>query len=167
MITAWSHAATEHLDLRYMYTVGGPYLTLYRCDQIVCSCHEIMEDVYDANGKARASQKFLCASHQSPGASLDVINAHAPAGPLRLLRDSQRKELIERLLQSKSNAKSGKIIGNTPFVIGGDMNTPPQQLKAMVHECADQLGLRINSICLLYTSPSPRDGLLSRMPSSA
>ena len=25
----------------------------------------------------------------------------------------------------------------------------------------------IPSICLLYTSPSPRDGLLSRMPSSA
>ena len=29
-----------------------------------------------------------------------------------------------------------------------------------------QLGLRIED-CLLYTSPSPRDGLLSRMPSSA
>ena len=26
---------------------------------------------------------------------------------------------------------------------------------------------RIIDICLLYTSPSPRDGLLSRMPSSA
>ena len=25
----------------------------------------------------------------------------------------------------------------------------------------------INNGCLLYTSPSPRDGLLSRMPSSA
>ena len=25
----------------------------------------------------------------------------------------------------------------------------------------------IGAICLLYTSPSPRDGLLSRMPSSA
>ena len=25
----------------------------------------------------------------------------------------------------------------------------------------------LDSICLLYTSPSPRDGLLSRMPSSA
>ena len=25
----------------------------------------------------------------------------------------------------------------------------------------------LNKICLLYTSPSPRDGLLSRMPSSA
>ena len=27
--------------------------------------------------------------------------------------------------------------------------------------------LMLNDICLLYTSPSPRDGLLSRMPSSA
>ena len=27
--------------------------------------------------------------------------------------------------------------------------------------------IAINNICLLYTSPSPRDGLLSRMPSSA
>ena len=26
---------------------------------------------------------------------------------------------------------------------------------------------RASDICLLYTSPSPRDGLLSRMPSSA
>ena len=32
----------------------------------------------------------------------------------------------------------------------------------------DHKGAKINSIsCLLYTSPSPRDGLLSRMPSSA
>ena len=28
-------------------------------------------------------------------------------------------------------------------------------------------GGRVFYICLLYTSPSPRDGLLSRMPSSA
>ena len=27
--------------------------------------------------------------------------------------------------------------------------------------------INIHNICLLYTSPSPRDGLLSRMPSSA
>ena len=27
--------------------------------------------------------------------------------------------------------------------------------------------LKVINICLLYTSPSPRDGLLSRMPSSA
>ena len=28
-------------------------------------------------------------------------------------------------------------------------------------------GLTVDGVCLLYTSPSPRDGLLSRMPSSA
>ena len=32
---------------------------------------------------------------------------------------------------------------------------------------ADQVFFNENVICLLYTSPSPRDGLLSRMPSSA
>ena len=40
----------------------------------------------------------------------------------------------------------------------------------------DSIGVRVSvksggcagmSYCLLYTSPSPRDGLLSRMPSSA
>ena len=32
---------------------------------------------------------------------------------------------------------------------------------------AAKRGTAMHSICLLYTSPSPRDGLLSRMPSSA
>ena len=31
---------------------------------------------------------------------------------------------------------------------------------------AQELGIEVKT-CLLYTSPSPRDGLLSRMPSSA
>ena len=30
-----------------------------------------------------------------------------------------------------------------------------------------KITVRENDVCLLYTSPSPRDGLLSRMPSSA
>ena len=30
-----------------------------------------------------------------------------------------------------------------------------------------QESIDLSSVCLLYTSPSPRDGLLSRMPSSA
>ena len=35
----------------------------------------------------------------------------------------------------------------------------------LIHLCS--LGVDQFIICLLYTSPSPRDGLLSRMPSSA
>ena len=34
-------------------------------------------------------------------------------------------------------------------------------------ELADKLHINYYDSCLLYTSPSPRDGLLSRMPSSA
>ena len=42
------------------------------------------------------------------------------------------------------------------------------ELKNMLRQKEDPMDcvLKINS-CLLYTSPSPRDGLLSRMPSSA
>ena|SRR5680860_1751215 len=39
------------------------------------------------------------------------------------------------------------------------------QIKEVIIEAKRQ-GLHI-PVCLLYTSPSPRDGLLSRMPSSA
>ena len=35
------------------------------------------------------------------------------------------------------------------------------------YEMFDQLMDDLLGVCLLYTSPSPRDGLLSRMPSSA
>ena len=37
----------------------------------------------------------------------------------------------------------------------------------LVNEAADEAVLKKLRTCLLYTSPSPRDGLLSRMPSSA
>ena len=39
--------------------------------------------------------------------------------------------------------------------------TGPRGLHHLVYEVVD------NSVCLLYTSPSPRDATLSRMPSSA
>ena len=41
------------------------------------------------------------------------------------------------------------------------------QLDSYRREYTASLQLVVTDICLLYTSPSPRDGLLSRMPSSA
>ena len=37
------------------------------------------------------------------------------------------------------------------------------------HRALDDISVQVakGEVCLLYTSPSPRDGLLSRMPSSA
>ena len=45
-----------------------------------------------------------------------------------------------------------------------DMEAVPTIQRMHDHGCQ---GLICASACLLYTSPSPRDGLLSRMPSSA
>ena len=47
---------------------------------------------------------------------------------------------------------------------------PPEQVAKVVRAsetCLRRALTAVNRICLLYTSPSPRDGLLSRMPSSA
>ena len=43
---------------------------------------------------------------------------------------------------------------------------PGRDINPQLRE-ADDLQYKLISTCLLYTSPSPRDGLLSRMPSSA
>ena len=52
-----------------------------------------------------------------------------------------------------------KLIDRQIFNVGFE-NHPVEYLAEMVKETLDKN-------CLLYTSPSPRDGLLSRMPSSA
>ena len=44
---------------------------------------------------------------------------------------------------------------------------PKDRLYVTIFEGVPQEGLERDQDCLLYTSPSPRDGLLSRMPSSA
>ena len=51
--------------------------------------------------------------------------------------------------------------GGWPIVSVGHGTT------GVTDECAPSLYPNLLGTCLLYTSPSPRDGLLSRMPSSA
>ena len=57
----------------------------------------------------------------------------------------------------------------------GDQKDQIDELRKMVHTATKDIETSTSgalkdaqsSVCLLYTSPSPRDGLLSRMPSSA
>ena len=72
----------------------------------------------------------------------------APHDALAALRQRAEREINEGLLPAAqfAVAQSGRLIA---FESLGD--------------CADDTLFP----CLLYTSPSPRDGLLSRMPSSA
>ena len=43
---AWKEAATEHFELRSMFQVGAPYMTIYIEGSIQCSCHRILKDLY-------------------------------------------------------------------------------------------------------------------------
>ena len=49
----------------------------------------------------------------------------------------------------------------------GAQNISQEDLALPFLKILGQLSPEVNKSCLLYTSPSPRDGLLSRMPSSA
>ena len=78
---------------------------------------------------------------------------------------------LERLKQRKDDTKQGEVV-NQPS--GGRflilvVDDSADNVAVMSLHLQDQ-GYRVvtaSNGCLLYTSPSPRDGLLSRMPSSA
>ena len=49
-----------------------------------------------------------------------------------------------------------------------EMEKSPKPIASCAMPAAEGMNIKTNTVfCLLYTSPSPRDGLLSRMPSSA
>ena len=69
------------------------------------------------------------------------------------LRRRERREGPARIVIGKDTRRSSYMFEYT--LVGG-----------LVASGADAYLLHVTT-CLLYTSPSPRDGLLSRMPSSA
>ena len=63
-----------------------------------------------------------------------------------------------------------ELIGTIDLIYGGpnsNSQTLKNDLEIFLDAGINHLSLYQLNICLLYTSPSPRDGLLSRMPSSA
>ena len=114
-MSAWQDAATEHIQLRSMFTTGSPYMTVYIDGPIQCSDHRILHNLYYAAGEPRDAQTFVCTlfDHES----VDMVNVHWPSGKHKL-QDKQRRELLTNLLQSNSQAKSGSTIGQAHFVMG-------------------------------------------------
>ena len=66
---------------------------------------------------------------------LQSTNVHAPSGKEHRLKDSQGKTLLTNLLQSNSGEMPGRTVGNTRFVIGGDMNTAPFLTSQLLQQC--------------------------------
>jgi len=136
---AWRDAATEHVQLHCMFEVGAPYMTIYIDGSVQCSCHRILEGLYNAQGLPRTAQTFLCCG--PGGVAVDVINVHAPSGKKRLT-NQQRQTLLTNLLQSNSKSMPGQTIGSARFLIGGDMNTAPFLLSQVLQACRGNGSLR-------------------------
>ena len=69
------------------------------------------------------------------------------------------KERIDEVLDILAKLNAIHFIEYDGTDDGFNLGTPKEE--------SEVVGKRLNKFCLLYTSPSPRDGLLSRMPSSA
>ena len=78
-------------------------------------------------------------------------------------RELFNRENVERFFNKSED--QNKTVDIEPVVNNLDMDDAYDQLVSVVMEST--LGPMLSMVCLLYTSPSPRDGLLSRMPSSA
>ena len=115
----------------------------------------------------------------------DATEVRGAIGKLRWLADQCRPDIAYHLLELSVQAhsptyetvkllnKTVAMVKNRPYSIRYSKLTK-SQWKLSVFADASLRGLPDKTssamgyiICLLYTSPSPRDGLLSRMPSSA
>ena len=100
VISAWTAAATEDIQLRSMFTTGAPYVTIYIHGPIRCSDHRILENLYSAGGEARTAQTFGCSL--PCGESIDVVNVHAPLGKIfaRRTQDTTSESATEQFSKS-------------------------------------------------------------------
>ena len=123
MREAWEKATTEFPAISFHFEDGAPYLTIWDGNRCKCTHAQILKDVYTVPRQPRTAQAFLCTM---PGdgdeEGINVVNVHAPSGTPRLT-DTQRFDLIQNLLQSSSMITAKKSIGESRFLIGGDMNT--------------------------------------------
>ena len=74
----------------------------------------------------------------------------------------------DKTIQGKIEATLAKMTGETIEIIGSGRTDAGTHARGQVanFKTSSEMALQ-EMLCLLYTSPSPRDGLLSRMPSSA
>ena len=94
------------------------------------------------------------------------INSSAD-GQLDLVADTEIQIAATTIDINGAVALNGAITGATNITLSGELDAATLDISgdADIDGTLETDALSIN--CLLYTSPSPRDGLLSRMPSSA
>ena len=93
------------------------------------------------------------------------------AGAYAVMLASCTREKQKALSNTASSAASLCVVRpeqtEGPFFIDQHLNRSDIRVEPSTGVVKQGVPLALTLNCLLYTSPSPRDGLLSRMPSSA
>ena len=107
----------------------------------------------------------------SPGEFVEDYDYARSANPTRAALERAIGELEGGLGSAFSSGMAATHALITARCSAGDHVVLPSDLYGGTYRLVDKVlkrfGLEYDMVCLLYTSPSPRDGLLSRMPSSA
>ena len=132
-----------------------------------------------------AEEENLESLSEAVGMNLSLIQTEASVGKFNvdiLAEESitEKKVIIENQLEMTNHDHLGKLI---TYAAGFDAKAAIWLVKEVrdehkksiewLNNISDEetgfflIKIELLQICLLYTSPSPRDGLLSRMPSSA
>ena len=101
----------------------------------------------------------------------EAVEGELASGLDELQREVEAGE-VKKMLGGEHDARNA-IIAIHPGAGGTESQDWAEMLLRMYLRWAEKRGFKTEVVdylpgdCLLYTSPSPRDGLLSRMPSSA
>ena len=84
----------------------------------------------------------------------------------RYITKELKTAAISKVVIERPAKKAITIHTARPGVVIGKKGTDIEKIKSKVSKLTSG-EVQLNIVCLLYTSPSPRDATLSRMPSSA
>ena len=99
--------------------------------------------------------------------SQEVEMVYAPAEMGEVGISPKHTPLITKLKPGDVRAQINKDEMKTFYVSGGILEIQPNEVTILSDTALREDDLDEERACLLYTSPSPRDATLSRMPSSA
>ena len=164
----------------------GKGLTIQPSDTVMKGFDFIFENEDHTTGNLLSCYltKYYIIETDQPSLSFVGYNCPHPLQPKIVLRISACHHLGEEFTDSQHRDTLSRHIIDCVGKLTSIFSRLHKQWYAHVKEPEPSIGLRANynddgldeggeggmgegGICLLYTSPSPRDGLLSRMPSSA
>ena len=115
-----------------------------------------MVDTFTSYDTRQAARKAIIEGRKAKQAAIREARAEMKANPNINRKEFRKKKKAAKLAQAKARTEAMKKI-----------TAQGEAQRSAGKNPATSTEFDLNQACLLYTSPSPRDGLLSRMPSSA